>query len=378
MRSYSSYRYFGAFRLLLATSVVMQHFLTNVAPEPLATNSMPYEIGSVAVGVFFALSGYVISEAADRVYQQRPIAFLMNRLLRIAPHFVLAVSATIAACAFFIARGTLRLERGAEIAPAIALAPTNIIANLFNFLPGLKFWVAHNFMMTAWAIHVEMLFYFVIMASIAASLALKTWFNLKASMFSISLGMAALMMPLFLLATAGRATNSFQFVPHFVFGASLCVIVIRPQKLAFAAAAIGLIGIVAQFFMLPPHHPEFGYERAVIAEFGWLVFLLALMTALAFARFSRLEELDRYLGDLTYPLYMWHPGVMLVILSMTDENSYAGLAGGLLLSLATSLAAHHLVDPAVDRLRDFVRGRRLDRASGSAARAQRATSIAAE
>jgi hypothetical protein len=53
------YRSFGGFRLLLAVLVMVQHFGADLAPAPLATALAPYLTGSVAVLVFFALSGFV-------------------------------------------------------------------------------------------------------------------------------------------------------------------------------------------------------------------------------------------------------------------------------------------------------------------------------
>ena len=85
------YRSFGGFRLLLAVLVMVQHFGADLAPAPLATALAPYFTESVAVLVFFALSGFVITEAVDSVYRNRPIPFLTNRLLRIVPHFLLAL-----------------------------------------------------------------------------------------------------------------------------------------------------------------------------------------------------------------------------------------------------------------------------------------------
>src|ERR1700712_3911845 len=84
------YRYFGTFRLVLATLVMTQHFAADLAPEPLAVAMAPYTVGNVAVLVFFALSGFVITEAVDSVYRRRPGPFLTHRLLRIVPHFLVA------------------------------------------------------------------------------------------------------------------------------------------------------------------------------------------------------------------------------------------------------------------------------------------------
>src|ERR1700760_2948596 len=95
------YRYFGGLRLLLAALVMLQHFAADMAPVALGRVVVPYTVGSVAVLVFFALSGFVITEAVDCVYRKRPGAFLTNRMLRIGPHFVLAIALSMLAHAFF-------------------------------------------------------------------------------------------------------------------------------------------------------------------------------------------------------------------------------------------------------------------------------------
>lgn len=84
------YRPFGGFRLFLAFLVVLQHFVANAGPlGPLYDHVIPYELGSLAVLVFFCLSGFVITEAATQIYSSKPLAYLINRFLRIVPHYVI-------------------------------------------------------------------------------------------------------------------------------------------------------------------------------------------------------------------------------------------------------------------------------------------------
>ena len=94
---------------MLAVLVMVQHFGADLAPAPLAVALAPYSVGSVAVLVFFALSGFVITEAVDTVYRTRPGPFLANRLLRILPHFLLAVILAMLAHEFFRIAGGIRL-----------------------------------------------------------------------------------------------------------------------------------------------------------------------------------------------------------------------------------------------------------------------------
>ena len=66
MPSPYQYREFGIFRLLLAICVLVQHAIVNAAPAGrLRAVLAPCEIGSMAVLVFFCLSGFVITEAAS-------------------------------------------------------------------------------------------------------------------------------------------------------------------------------------------------------------------------------------------------------------------------------------------------------------------------
>ena len=69
------YRPFGTMRLFLALLVMLQHYVQWCYPTSMQQFLMPIEPGSVAVLVFFFLSGFVITEAAELIYQGRPGAF---------------------------------------------------------------------------------------------------------------------------------------------------------------------------------------------------------------------------------------------------------------------------------------------------------------
>jgi peptidoglycan/LPS O-acetylase OafA/YrhL len=360
MKHYNVYRPFGAFRLLLAALVVCQHYLADLAPEPLAGASLPYAFGSIAVMVFFALSGFVISEAADQVYEGRPLAFLANRVLRIAPHFLLAVIVSMVLCGVFDVMGTLRITRHETFAPEIALTLKNISLNLLGFLPGADRFISFNFLVPAWAIRVEMTFYGLFALAMCLSL-MGSRLGTARSVFSTGLGIAALVAPVAILATFGKAPPMFQYAPYFVYGCALYLVSAKSSRKAVIVMGASLIGVVWQFQSLPVRSAALGFDRAVTAEGLALAALMALMTLLAFSRFPKVERLDRFFGNLTFPLYMTHINAMIFVLSTTVGYSYAGLAAGLSLAVALTFLSRALVDPAVDRLRDAVRGRSLDR-----------------
>ena len=60
----------------------------------------------------------------------------------------------------------------------------------------------------------------------------------------------------------------------------------------------------------------------------------------------------RYVGDLSYPLYLWHWPVLVFFLVLTgrDRLDVAAGAGVVVLSLVLAVATHHLVEKPVPAL----------------------------
>jgi peptidoglycan/LPS O-acetylase OafA/YrhL len=90
------YRAFGLLRFALALVVVIGHASWLVVGSPLGVFIRTYSAGSAAVMTFFALSGFILCEAALTFYQGRPIAFLRNRAIKILPTFFGALTLSLA------------------------------------------------------------------------------------------------------------------------------------------------------------------------------------------------------------------------------------------------------------------------------------------
>ena len=116
-----------------------------------------------------------------------------------------------------------------------------------------------------------------------------------------------------------------------------------------------------QFLSLPPLHPVLGYARDVMSQFTLLALLLAVLVTLALPRLDEMRG-DRLLGNLTYPIYLYHAPIMLVTLAVMPARSTAAFLGGIGASLLVSILLYLAVDPAIARLRDRLRGRRIDAA----------------
>ena len=343
------YRNFGAFRFLLACMVMLQHFAANAAPIGLSDALQPLEPGSIAVLVFFALSGFVICEAADSIYRERPVPFLANRLLRIVPHFMVAVLLSVVVTAICLHQGVLRVSLGTPMPGAGAFAPGNLLAGLFSFLPAIDRFMHFNFIEYGWAIRVEMAFYLVIFLCLRAGM----------GGYAMLLAAAA-MVPLFVATQLGHAPAMFGYAPYFVFGGAVYFLLQSPG-LALAVAASASLGMAWQFLSLPPLHPVLGYARDVMSQFTLLALLLAVLVTLALPRLDEMRG-DRLLGNLTYPIYLYHAPIMLVTLAVMPARSTAAFLGGIGASLLVSILLYLAVDPAIARLRDRLRGRRIDAA----------------
>jgi peptidoglycan/LPS O-acetylase OafA/YrhL len=349
------YRYFGGFRLLLAALVMAQHFGADLAPAALAAALAPYASGSVAVLVFFALSGFVITEAIDSVYRDRAGPFLTNRLLRIVPHFLLAVALAMLAHEFFRFAGGVRLWRSQLSFPDDAFALSNVLLNFLAIAPMGQRFIDYDFLTITWAIRVEMAFYLMMFGCIAIGRHLP-WSRGFAVMASVLL---VLLLPFSWLIVHGHGPEMLGFTPYFAFGGALYFATTR-SRAGWLTVLVSIPIMLWQFIEGQLRIvPIQGISLSVTGNLIILIALLGAMSVLAFAPIIRGRHIDRVLGDLTYPLYLYHEVVLIVILTLTTEYAYGTLVVGIVLSFATAATLMALVDPAVTRYRDRVRGRAL-------------------
>ncbi|MBN8925146.1 MAG: hypothetical protein BGO51_05815 [Rhodospirillales bacterium 69-11] len=346
------YRPFGAFRLLLAAMVMLQHFCADLAPEPLMRLVGPYGIGDMAVLIFFALSGFVITEAVDCAYRRRAGAFMTNRVLRIVPHFLVAVAVSILAHGLFVALDGVRLWRSQPGIPEGAFAAFNVAMNLVGIVPLVDRWIHYNFLDITWAVRVEMAFY------LAVALAIATGTRLPKARGFARVGsiLMILLIPLFARALEGHGPGMFAYLPYFAFGAGL-YFATRGARLGWVTASVSLLGMGLQLVSRPPGvgavPPSLPGQLAIFAV------LLAAMSVLAFMEIRRGRRIDRFLGTITYPLYLYHEAVFIVAATLTVGYSYVTFTAAIVASLAVAVVAALTLDPFVDRYRDRIRGGRL-------------------
>jgi peptidoglycan/LPS O-acetylase OafA/YrhL len=350
------YRHFGAFRLLLAILVMFQHFTANAAPQALRDAMQLYWGGDIAVLIFFCLSGFVIAEAVDCVYFERPVAFILNRFIRIVPHFIAAILLSICLHYVFFSLGTLRVGRDVSITPdfANAFGLRDILLNCVGFLPiPLRNLAHYDFLDVAWAVRIEMAFYLAVFFILVA-IARFSW-----PRFVGLAVMAAGAVLLYGLSATGLLPPKIGLVAYFAFGYSLYVAT-TGNRTAFWFSCACVPAILIHFAKHPNYTVTPSVGRDLTTDFLMLGLLLTVMIFLACNRFARFRQADRFLGEITYPLYMYHVNVLVFLLSMTAGYHYGIYLAGMVLSVLVAYAVSATLDPLVNRLRDRIRGRRVD------------------
>lgn len=141
-----TYLFLGSYRLLLASLVFIAH--AYVITDLLNDILFP---GTLAVSLFFVLSGFVIFSAYHSYYEGKPFRFLLNRALRIYPALWVSYFVSVLVIYVFPSPKLHQLTLEGYTVQDIFLALTAIAANLkstpWGPLP------------PAWSIHVELKFY---------------------------------------------------------------------------------------------------------------------------------------------------------------------------------------------------------------------------
>jgi len=344
----------GLFRLCLAFCVVLSHGLN--VPIPAAT-------ADVAVQTFYIVSGFYMGLVLTEKYH-RTTTFLTNRVLRLYPAYLVVAAATLAHSIVRILSGRVGGEPGlspyqshfdALDWPAQAyLVATNLLligqdVALFLKLDGTGGldWTANfaaageprveRFLLVpqAWSLSIELGFYL-----------LAPWLVRRSSR-ALAAIIALTIAARIALASIGLAFDpwTYRFFPvevgSFVFG----ILVFRSLSTRRASitaqriALAGLIGLTLVLSALP------GGWMTRVAFYGYCAWALPLAFQL-----TRSNRIDRYLGELSYPIYLVHLLVISVAL-YTGWSGYRLASLIALMTLAASIALHEIVQKPVDRLR---------------------------
>lgn len=349
-----AYRPLGIFRFVLALLVVAQHF-TNFAPQSFQQAVIPLGLGSIAVLVFFAVSGFVIAEAIEGHYRGRAGAFLVNRAIRIFPPLLAATTLTLLVIALLLLGGPFRHfeMHSTEMITRDVLGLGNVIGNYLQVLPGaakLGFGMDYSMISVVWSIRTELMFYLVM-----AVIMLVPVRNYRQALAVAGIGALAVH---YVAALTNAGPETLRLIPFFVYGIAVYYALngsLTGLALSVLTWVLSLIALVEIGDQLPPMVRDMFGPFAMPARVIILGALLALIPALCRIKLPRTLPLDRYLGDLSYPLYLNHAVIMIVVGAVLPQAGWGGFALAVAAALALSVVMYRFIEPGLNTLRARVR-----------------------
>jgi len=366
----------GILRILLALAVVIEHSGSRLHGQVLP--------GLGAVEAFFMISGFYIALILNRKYSFPGATkfFYQQRYLRLIPMYWLAVLSTVGMSGFYSrlghhATGKLQIwaEKGHEfsgravglllVTQATMLGLDGLMFCKFSGHPlGPHFtlnWMSEplpavRFMLVppAWSLSLELLFYLVAPLLVRRSIRLQL--TVAAATFALRL----------------VSVRVFHLPPNpwnnyfFPFEAGLFLLgSVAFQMLPVAERMISRMpglrwGLTGGMFVLIVF-----YDRIPLAEEPrrW-VFLGCLLCAIPmlFAASQR-DRVDRWIGEMSYPLYLLHQVTLYAAQPLTHSASgLAGDAASILLPLGVAAVAYGLVERPFEQWRARRFERQLARA----------------
>jgi len=340
------YRPLGAFRFGLALLVVLQHFQHLLPPDDRGVFSH-LGLGAIAVACFFAVSGFVVAEANATFYRGRPAEFLLNRAVRLAPPYFAALALSIVVHAVLWYDGRLVLwDYSLTDTP---LRPRHLLAGLFGLVPGFNPRLLGDdfeFIPFVWTLRLEVAFY------LAAAATMALCWHLRAAWPAGAAIAAGLIASAAFLLLAGRP-GILSTVPMFLFGSCLFLLELRVALRRLALLAICILVAAAGFVSWRQHGaPVLAWQLPLLAVLLGLFAWLAVCAQLAVPR-----EIDRRLGELSYPLYLNHYVVGIAAESAGMAPGVGGYAGAVVAAVLLSVGASQVIDRRLVPLRNRIRKR---------------------
>ncbi len=334
----------GLFRLCLAMAVFLNH-------------TLPIEIGSAAVYIFFMLSGYWVFRMWENQYRftLRPVVtFLISRVWRLLPMYYLATAVLIGVMSigpkpgFPWQAGTSWAALHFDISNLILLGYARLPPQLRVFLP-------------VWSLDIELQFYLVA-PLIIAILTKPARSGIAVALYLL----AGLGLLDFIVEYGGiRAQSGFlpMYLVFFLIGMHIARTDWRPAPRLALGSAVAAAGLFALCIALPQ-------TRALLIAgsfSGWLsdfnpdanLVLAALMMPYAAATLRQTGPLsrrvDRHLSNITYDVYLLHWSAAAALLRFAGNSSayqrlpLIALAWIVIPLIAT--AVYFWIDRPIDRLR---------------------------
>jgi peptidoglycan/LPS O-acetylase OafA/YrhL len=289
----------GLLRFYLALIVLMAHDISAIASSESGSALQLFSGigGQAAVESFFVVSGFYIALILDTTYKKSPVVFYANRLLRIFPMYWTCLVAYI-----LLVRTPVTLTPHAWLSNVFLIGGDGFSQIVFP-QSSVEFIVP-----PAWTLVLELLFY--VIAPFVVRLNSKTLATLLATLLVIKILLVGAILHL------PEPWNQRIFpleLPYFLAGilifrfrGKLRRTVETNHWIMFASLTLALSGSIIRFLASQSGTLTELYLAPLLFVASTVLFIPYLM------EWSKGRTWDRYLGELSFPIYLVHFGVMIL------------------------------------------------------------------
>lgn len=372
-RQYTDLQGLHVLRGFAALSVLLFHCV-HVAPWPSFPQHGPlvwFRLGGFGVPIFFALSGFVVTQAALRELKTQPerarFAFMLKRIARIAPLYLLT-------SALFLALVDSGALRGAD---ALFQALTHL-----TFTHSLFVGTINSINGPTWSIGVEFQLYLLVALLMPWLPRMRPW--LVASICIVIPLLYRGGVYVFQRDVLAMPFTDFRYwvasvqvpgsVDAFGVGAAMALAHARAEKCrhwpSWWLPVFAMVAVLTVFTSLilrfaPPYlWSNFSWSVLLLSSAAAMaIALLALAVRLPNAGVSRAHRPFIYLGTISYGVYLWHVPVLTLLKRHTMlEQGWLALAAVSMTLVLAAWSWHCLEQPAIAWARRYLRRRAPTRA----------------
>ena len=330
----------GALRLLLALFVVATH---------LSGRGFFAHCGIFAVFGFYVISGYLMTLILNDTYHSNSRAFFLNRFLRLFPiYYVIAIITLISINV---------IPNASEYHDAwlIKYRMIDFLGNTFIF-PFVFY--DHSFRLTppTWSIAVELVNYFLLWAIIARRWYLPVLFGVAASVYHATcliLGEPWTMIyyPFYAAILPFSIGSGLYFIQKNIIKATPFQFRVKFLVAISFGAFVANVCVDGMFAVEKPDYIKFFFYTNLVA-ISTLVFLLINVKK------PKYKKWDKFLGDLSYPVFLTHWLVGFYVSSILHPDVWTGpdiFWLSALISIIISIILSHYTNKLIEPIRSRVR-----------------------